>query len=62
MTGKGRFSSVTLLVLLGLVCVADATVGFKPPQSYSVGPSPVAAVTADFNGDGHTDLENYWPA
>lgn len=56
MTGKGRFSSATLLVLLSLGCVAGATVGFKPLQSYSVGPSPIAAVAADFNGDGHTDL------
>ena len=56
MTGKGRFSSVTLLVLFGLGSVAGATVGFKPSQSYTVGLTPTAVVASDFNGDGNTDL------
>jgi hypothetical protein len=41
----------TVSVLLGN---GDGT--FQPQTTDAVGPSPIAIVTGDFNGDGHTDL------
>ena len=29
---------------------------FQNPVTYAVGTDPVALVTGDFNGDGHTDI------
>jgi len=49
---------VTLLLtaLLPLCPTTGTALEFASPVSYPVGASPTAAVIADFNGDGHSDI------
>jgi hypothetical protein len=50
---------------LHLESLEDRSVpAFLPPVYYDVTTSPIAVVTADFNGDGHLDLAttSFWGA
>jgi hypothetical protein len=47
---------VTLLLVLLVSNLANATVGFQMPVSHPVGTGPTAVAVADLNGDGTPDL------
>jgi hypothetical protein len=53
---KIKFFGVMWLVLLPFGYLANATVGFKPAQSYAVGTAPETVTSADFNNDGNPDI------
>jgi hypothetical protein len=51
-----RLFAITLLILFSLRHPAGAATGFQAAVNYPVGTAPRAVASADFNGDGKTDL------